>query len=176
VWLLRQENKSGRNLVQAFQGKKHVTTSEKDMGVAGHRPFQIVINFKDKNGKTANLTGVICYDATDLELAADLREITDGIVISALNQDTNTFDSMVRALQYHMYQTVILSNTGEYGGSTAQAPYKESFERLISHVHGNKQAMVTLFEIDLLSFKDPRELTIPKKKKTPPAGYKGRLF
>ena len=41
---------------------------------------------------------------------------------SALNQDVNTFDSMVDALHYHMYQPVILVNTGEFGGSYAKAP------------------------------------------------------
>jgi hypothetical protein len=174
VWLLRQKGRSGRSLIQAFQGKKHITGEEEHMGIAGHRPFQIVVNFKDKKGKKANLSGIICYDSTDLKLAADLREVTDGMLIAALNKDINTFDTMVQSLQYHMFQPVVLSNTGEFGGSTAQAPYKEKYDRLISHIHGANQAMVSIFEIDLLAFKDHRNPKAPKEKKTAPAGYKGR--
>ena len=174
VWLIRQKSKSGHRLLQAFQGKQHGTTWERGCGIVGHRPFQVVVRFKDYKDREANLSGVICYDSTDLKLAADLREVTDGMLISALNPDINTFDTMVRALQYHMYQPVILCNTGEFGGSTAQAPFKKEFERLISHVHGNNQALVSLFEIDLLAFKNHKNLKIQKERKTAPAGYNGR--
>ena len=174
VWLLRQQGRAGRNLIQAFQGKKHPTAGEKRMGIEGHRPFQIIIRFQDNKGKNANLSGVICYDATDLKLAADLREVTDCMVIAALNQDTATFDTMVESLQYHMFQPVVLSNTGEFGGSTAQAPYKLKYDKLITHLHGGNQAMVSIFEIDLLAFKDCQNLNRPKEKKTVPAGYTGR--
>ena len=100
VWLIRQKSKSGHRLLQAFQGKQHGTTWERGCGIVGHRPFQVVVRFKDYKDREANLSGVICYDSTDLKLAADLREVTDGMLISALNPDINTFDTMVRALQY----------------------------------------------------------------------------
>ena len=174
VWLLRQSLHTGRQIVKVFQGKQHPTTWERKNGVQGHRPYQVVIQFQLANGKQVNLTGAICYDATDLRLAADLREISDGFVIAALNLDVGTFDTMTSALQYHMFQPVILANTGQYGGSTAQAPYKEPYHRLIAHTHGNNQAAVSLFEIDLLAFKEGKSTAPAKELKTPPAGYKGR--
>ena len=174
VWLLRQESKSGRRLIRAFQGKKYGTSWEVNNGIAGHRPFQVVVEFKGAENKSANLSGVICYDSTDIEIAADLREVTDGLLIAALNPDIHTFDSMVKALQYHMYQHVILVNSGEFGGSTAQAPYKKEFMRLISHVHGNNQAVVSLFDVDLLAFKNRKSPKFPIARKTAPAGYNGR--
>ncbi len=45
-----------------------------------------------------------------------------------MNKDVKTFDGVVAALRYHMYQHVLIADVGEYGGSTAQAPYDK--ERL----------------------------------------------
>lgn len=175
VWLLRQNSRSGRQVVTAYQGKQHGIPWEIGAGVAAHRPYQVLVQFKDASGQVANLTGVICYDATDLRLAADLREVSDGLVVSALNKDINTFDTMAAALQFHMYQPVMLANTGQYGGSTAQAPYKEHFNRHVAHVHGNNQASIILFEIDLLAFKSDKTANDEKEKKAAPAGFKGRM-
>lgn len=174
VWLLRQDSSSGRQIIRAYQGKLHSTPWELSSGVEGHRPYQVLVKFVDRFGETAILTGAICYDATDLKLAADMRDISDGFVISALNKDIGTFDNMTAALQFHMYQHVFLSNTGQYGGSNAQAPFKAHHERKIAHVHGNNQALINIFEVDLLSFKSTTQIRPAKEKKSPPAGYSGR--
>ncbi|HEX5311981.1 RNA-directed DNA polymerase [Aquabacterium sp.] len=174
VWLLRQTTNAGRSIATVYQGKQNGIPWELSNGVIGHRPFQVVVQFSDKQGATANLTGAICYDATDLKLSADMRDISDGFVIAALNKDINTFDTMASALQFHMYQPVMLANTGQYGGSTAQAPFKEHHERHIAHVHGNNQAAVSLFELDLTTFKSIAPTRVPKEKKSAPAGFKGR--
>ncbi|THF32269.1 RNA-directed DNA polymerase [Pseudomonas atacamensis] len=174
VWLLRQESAAGRQIVCAYQGKEYGIPWEKKAGVAGHRPYQVIVEFKDARGLTARLTGAICYDATDLKLAADMRDITDGFVIAALNKDIGTFDTMATALQFHMYQPVMLTNTGQYGGSNAQAPFKAHHERQIAHVHGNNQAVVSIFEVDLLAFQSSRNEEQAKEKKAAPAGFRGR--
>jgi len=44
------------------------------------------------------LTGSICYDATDILLAAALRGHSDVFAIPALNQDVTTFDQMAFGL------------------------------------------------------------------------------
>lgn len=80
---------------------------------------------------------------------------------------------MVAALHFHMYQPVILANMGEFGGSTAQAPFSKH-DRLIAHVHGNEQVAVSLFEIDPEQFKSHRKSKSAKETKSPPAGYRGR--
>ena len=92
---------------------------------------------------------------------------------SALNQDVNTFDSMVDALHYHMYQPVILVNTGEFGGSYAKAPYKEPHHRLIAHSHGNDQVSINTFEMNMFDFRRDNvgeSLRSDKNRKTIPAG------
>jgi hypothetical protein len=174
VWLLRQTTKAGRSIATVYQGKQNCIPWELGNGVIGHRPYQVIVQFTDMHGITANLTGAICYDATDLKLSADMRDISDGFVIAALNKDINTFDIMASALQFHMYQPVMLANTGQYGGSTAQSPFKDHYERHITHVHGNNQATVSIFEVDLTTFKSVAKTLAPKEKKAAPAGFKGR--
>jgi hypothetical protein len=94
------------------------------------------------------LTAAICYDATDIRLAADLRSISDVFIVPALNRDVGTFDNMALALHYHMYQMVIVGNNGVYGGSNAYAPYKDEFRRQVFHLHGQPQASIAFLEID----------------------------
>ncbi len=65
-----------------------------------------------------------------------------------MNQDVNTFDQMAMALQYHMYQMVIIANNGYYGGSNAYAPYRKPFIRQVFHMHGQPQASIAFLEID----------------------------
>lgn len=175
VWLLRQESATGRQIIRAYQGKEHGIPWELKAGVAGHRPYQVIVEFKDQQGVTARLTGAICYDATDLKLAADMRDIVDGFVIAALNRDIGTFDTMATALQFHMYQPIMLANTGQFGGSNAQAPFKAHHERQIAHVHGNNQAVISIFDVDLLAFQSSQNVERSKEKKAAPAGFKGRL-
>jgi hypothetical protein len=143
------------------------------MEVVGHRPYQLLVEFR-AGGLRARITGAVCYDATDLRLAADLRERSDAFVIAAHNKVVTTFDTMTEALQYHMYQPVILANTGQYGGSSAQAPYAEPYLRLITQLHGNNQASVTVFEVDLLAFKSGGPTKKTNSQKSPPAGFRGR--
>jgi hypothetical protein len=174
LWLLRQRTGRGRTITPLMQGKEHMTEAEKKMGVVGHRPYQAVIEFDAGRDKRYRFSGTICYDATDLSLAADLRDISDAFVVAALNRDISTFDNMVSALNYHMYQPVVLANTGEFGGSTAQAPYRQRYDQLIAHVHGVEQVAVSVFELNLDDFKTVKKAAKNKEKKGPPAAYTGR--
>lgn len=83
---------------------------------------------------------------------------------------------MVDALHYHMYQHVLLVNTGEYGGSAAKAPFKLPHHRTIVHNHGNHQIAVSIFEIDMMSLLEDKPLKAgeiyPRSRKMKPAGIK----
>jgi len=114
------------------------------------------------------LTAAICYDATDLALAADLRDRSDVFAIPALNKDVGTFDQMALALHYHMFQLVVIANNGTFGGSNAYAPYDKSYARQIFHIHGQPQASVAFFEIESVAqFK-------ARKTKPAPTGWKSK--
>jgi len=94
---------------------------------------------------------------------------------------------MAAALHYHMFQMVVVANSGQYGGSNAYAPYKEQFKRQVFHLHGQPQASVAFFEIDDIAgfiqrVGDARAASMPdasgetptQKCKCPPAGIEDR--
>lgn len=153
-WLVPQRRGTRRSWVEVDQGKKYPTQLEKKYHVTPWRPYQVVIELRNSgtNQPPYRIAGAICYDATDISLAADLRDVSHMFVVTAMNRDVKTFDNMVSALRYHMYQHVLIANTGEFGGSTAQAPYEKEHDRLIAHVHGNHQIAISLFEVDLNHF------------------------
>ncbi|HEY3431387.1 MAG TPA: hypothetical protein VGK09_02450 [Rhodocyclaceae bacterium] len=106
-------------------------------------------------------------------------------VVAAMNKDVKTFDSMVSALRYHMYQHVLIANCGEFGGSTAQAPYDVEHKRLIAHAHGENQLSISIFDLEMDDFGPALKAAaappvVVKKKvrerigKTPPAGLRRR--
>lgn len=146
---------------------------EKTMGVKGHRPHITLVELPVGSKTRTRVAAAICYDATDLDLVADLRDKSDVFLVAALNQDVQTFDNMVAALHFHMYQPVVLANSGEFGGSTAQTPLPKH-DRLIAHVHGGNQVAVSVFEVDPTPFKSTTAPKVPPELKGPPAGYKGR--
>lgn len=169
LWILRDRKKDGTNIIKIKQGKYHMTSEEKKMGIQSFRPYQLLVELIGKNRKVC-LSSSICYDATDIALAADLKNLTDIYFVAALNRDINTFDNMVAYLHYHMYQPIVLANSGEFGGSTAQAPYS-GHDKIIAHVHGNQQIAVSLFDVDPEDFNETLGTKIKgKETKAPPAG------
>lgn len=174
LWMIRTETPGGgRTFQYARQGKAHPIDIEKKMGVKGYRPHQVIVEFPIGTDSPTRVAGAICYDATDLRLLADLRDRSDVFLVAALNQDVETFDNMVSALRFHMYQPVILANMGEFGGTTAQVPLRKH-EHLVSHIHGGNQVAVSVFEVDPSLYKVLSRGKPAKEVKTPPAGYKGR--
>ena len=169
-WLVPQRRGTRRSWVEVDQGKKYPTQFEKKFGVTPWRPYQVIIELHDTKAKGSpyRIAGAICYDATDISLAADLRDVSHMFVVTAMNRDVKTFDNMVSALRYHMYQHVLIANTGEFGGSTAQAPYQKEHDRLIAHVHGNNQIAISLFAVDLNHFGPELTALRPESSKVEP--------
>ena len=166
VWLIPDLRRSGRQMVRIEQGKRHPTPWEFGKGVRPFRPCQWVIRGGSGDAQDWRLSAAICYDATDIHLAADLRDLTDGFIVVALNKDVPTFDTMAAGLHYHMFQHVLLVNSGEFGGTTVQAPYEKRHERVRVHAHGGHHVVLSICELDLLTC---RPAGFPKMK-TPPAG------
>ncbi len=156
VWVCpTQQAARGLHTLIRRQGKKHLAPNERAYEAAGlvqsFRPCQWLIGYDwspDADSDPLWLTAAICFDATDLKLAADLKNRSDVFAIPALNQDVKTFDNMALALHFHMHQMVVVANNGNYGGSNAYAPYRKDFRRQIFHMHGQPQASVAFFELD----------------------------
>jgi hypothetical protein len=177
LWLIPYHtNQGGLRWIKRWQGKWNLTKQE--TGIASPwRPYQLLIELVGTLphlGRGYRLSGAICYDATDMRLTADLRDHSDAFLIAALNNDITTFDNMIDALHYHMYQHVVLVNTGEFGGSAAKAPFKLPHHRQIVHSHGSDQISISVFEIDMFSlmFDPPPDPNgeYSRQRKTKPAG------
>jgi len=168
-WFIPDYRQTGRQWIIRDQGKAFPTRIEKDLGVVGYRPCQHIIELNGFAEGPFKISGAICYDATDIKLASDLKGKTDLFVVVAHNKDVRTFDAMASALHYHMYQHVVVVNKGEFGGSTIQAPYKEPFDRMISHSHGVGQVSINVADLDLAAFKRKSNKKY-KDVKTRPAG------
>ncbi|MET3528405.1 reverse transcriptase domain-containing protein [Phenylobacterium koreense] len=157
VWVLpTQDPHRGLQVLLRRQGKKHLAPLEQTLNqsaplIQSFRPCQWLIGYEwsvNTEDDPLWLTGAICYDATDIGLAADLKNRSDVFVVPALNRDVTTFDQMALALHYHMYQMVVVANNGRYGGSNAYAPFRDPWNRQVFHVHGQPQASISFFELD----------------------------
>lgn len=177
LWVLPTYDATrGVQILVRRQGKKHLAPSEEDYVAKGlvqsFRPCQWLIGYEWSSNAHAEplwLSAAVCFDATDLCLAADLKNRSDVFAITAMNRDVNTFDNMAMALHYHMHQMVIVANNGNYGGSNAYAPYRDGLRRRIFHLHGQPQASIAFLELeDIAGFK--ARATDVANFKPPPAG------
>jgi hypothetical protein len=194
LWVIPVYSKEyGLQVITRRQCKKYLAPKEEEAlngtreVIRGFRPCQWLIDYEWSvypSDPPLRLSGSVCYDATDLALAAALRHYSDVFAVVALNRDVGTFDQMAQALHYHMYQMVIVANNGLYGGSNAYAPYSEQFARQIFHLHGQPQASIAFLEIeDIGEFLKRRSSALaqassetpvhPEREwKTPPAGLR----
>lgn len=181
LWILpTQDAHRGLQILVRRQGKQNLAPAEKDLNqtkerIQSFRPCQWLIGYQwssDENIDPLWLSAAICFDATDIRLAADLKNRSDIFVVPALNKDVTTFDHMALALHYHMFQMVVVANNGRYGGSNAYAPYGDAWNRQIFHMHGQPQASIAFFELDhIADFKNRKSGTPGKYKFKPvPAG------
>jgi len=183
LWIMpTQQVGGGFRVIIRRQGKAHLAQSELEFNkptelIRSFRPCQWIVGYQwGLNADPLWMTASICYDATDIRLAADLSKLSDVFAVPALNKDIGTFDQMALALHYHMYQLVVVANNGIYGGSNAYAPFKNSWDRQIFHLHGQPQASMAFFEIDIPEFKARKALALQNsgpspKFKWPPAGH-----
>lgn len=182
LWIIPEWSDAfGLQIRTRRQGKAHLALKEQafNIGTArlqGFRPCQWLVGFPwsaDAAAQPLWLTASVCYDATDLRMAADLRNESDVYAIPALNQDVKTFDQMALALHYHMFQLVIVANNGQYGGSNAYWPSQDALRRQIFHLHGQPQASIAFLEIDDISAYLARHDPAKPGWKYPPAGTNG---
>ena len=185
LWIIPEwSNEAGLQIKIRRQGKEHLAAVEKifkncecDRMIQGFRPCQWLIEYPWSNksiNKHLRLTASVCYDATDLALAEDLRHKSDVLAIPALNQDVKTFDNMAMALHYHMFQVVVIVNNGEYGGSSAYWPSSDSHKRRIFHTHGQPQAAISFLDIDDIDEYQKRKTIQPTRSDPESEGNKSK--
>ena len=156
VWVIPFKRVTGAwDIFTRTQGKEHIAPEEEGMfgsRISGFRPCQWLIDygwsFSNEN-EPIRLTASVCYDAMDIGLAADLRQVSDVFIVPAFNKDVDTFDNLAMHLHHNMFQVVVIANSGQYGGSCAFWPRRERYLRRIFHLHGNSQCAIGFFDIDL---------------------------
>jgi len=181
LWMIPEWSKTtGLQIRQIEQGKKNLASRE--LGFTpqpiGFRPAQWLVEYQwhsdIENHRPLILSASVCYDATDLALASDLRSRSDLYIICALNFDVGTFDRMSEGLHYHMFQGVIVVNNGQYGGSSFFMPFKNTFHRQVFHLHGQPQVSIAFAEIypqKLIERPIQSNFYPDGDWKTPPAGW-----
>ena len=178
VWIMPERSEEhGSHVKVRRQGKRYHAEADKKLlesfpgSDEGVRPCQWLVEYVwSEQEAPLRLTGSVCYDATDLELAAELRKETDVFAIPAFNKDVNTFDQLALALHYHMYQMIIVANNGQYGGSNAYWPCHGEHVKQLFHLHGQPQATMAFLEIENVAEFLARSRE-SKKWKRPPAGF-----
>lgn len=185
LWIIPEwSDVSGLQIRTRRQGKAHLAPTEQALNngmqhILGFRRCQWLVGYpwSEEPIDPLWLTAAVCYDATDLRLAADLRHQSDVFIIPALNKDVTTFDHLALALHYHMFQLVVVANNGKYGGSNAYWPKRSQHQKQIFsqifHMHGQPQASIAFLEInDIGSFLQRRDnvATDNNDWKSPPAG------
>ncbi len=176
LWILPEWSKAnGWQFHTRRQGKCHLAPNEEQWTLRGFRPCQWLVGYPWLDGhEPLWLTASVCYDATDLRLASDLRDESDVFAIPAFNRDVKTFDQMALALHYHMFQLVVVANNGLYGGSNAYWPRHGDVQRQLFHLHGQPQASIAFLEIeDIAGFLARGQGNSPSRSgewKHPPAG------
>lgn len=166
LYLMRDESRYAREARRAGGGD-----------IRGFRPCQWIVELAESSTAAPifEMSASICFDATDLRLATDLRDHqTDLFIVSALNRDVRTFDNMITAMNYHMFQPVVLANNGTFGGSGAQWPINEPrHERTLFHTHGGGQMTINFFDLDMEFIRQRLTRARPRSArsfKSPPAG------
>ena len=185
LWVIPEWSRShGLQIKRLEQGKEHLTEEESKAysNLQGFRPVQWLIEYQwstDPQEPPLRLSASICYDATDISLAADLRSRCDLYVVCALNKDVGTFDRMTEALHYHMFQGIALVNNGQYGGSSYSMPFRQAYEREVFRLHGQWQASIAFVDVNarkllLRPTPDFTDESPTGKYKSPPADWKSR--
>ena len=151
LWVIPEwTDDNGMQIRVRRQGKQNLAKQEREYDLQGFRPCQWLIGYPwSESHQEVWLTGSVCYDATDVALAADLRGKSDVFAIPSFNPDVLTFDQMALALNYHMFQLVLVANSGNYGGSNAYWPHEKRHRRRIFHMQGQPQANVAFVDIRL---------------------------
>jgi len=181
LWMIPEWSfTAGFQIRRIEQGKQNLAREERSLpALVGFRPAQWLVKYQwhsdTDNHRPLVLSASVCYDATDLALASDLRSRSDLYIVCALNRDVGTFDRMSEGLHFHMFQGVIVVNNGQFGGSSFFMPFSETYHRQVFHLHGQPQATIAFAEIS------PRKLVERPGNmigdqpvgqwKTPPSGW-----
>ena len=113
----------------------------------------------------------ICYDFMDLDRIVMYRNKIQTLFILAYNKDTTSFDHLAEALSRMLFCNVVVCNCGQFGGSLAVSPFRETYLRVVYHHSGQGLPHAQLFELPLATLVAHQQGRESKKFKSLPPGF-----
>ncbi|KQM45883.1 RNA-directed DNA polymerase [Chryseobacterium sp. Leaf201] len=109
-------------------------------------------------------SGLICNDLLYIDNRSVLVGEVDNLFVIAWNQDTETYENLVKSSCLDIHSFVTLCNNRVYGDTRIRAPYKDSWKRDIMKIHGGINDSYIVGELDIKALRDFQTNVIPPKR------------
>lgn len=109
-------------------------------------------------------SGLICNDLLYINNRSALVGQIDNLFVIAWNQDTETYENLVKSSCLDIHSFITLCNNRVYGDTRIRAPYKDSWKRDILKIHGGIHDSYIVGELDIKALRDFQTNIIPPDK------------
>ncbi|MBI1208189.1 MAG: hypothetical protein GC191_13000 [Azospirillum sp.] len=113
----------------------------------------------------------ICYDFMDLDRIVMYRNNIQTLFILAFNKDTTSFDHLAEALSRMLFCNVVICNCGQFGGSLAVSPFRETYLRSVYRHSGQRLPHAQLIQLPLAALAAHQMGNYSKDFKSLPPGF-----
>jgi predicted amidohydrolase len=113
----------------------------------------------------------ICYDFMDLDRIVMYRNKIQTLFILAFNKDTTSFDHLAEALSRMLFCNVVVCNCGQFGGSLAVSPFRETYRRSVYRHSGQDLPHAQLIQLPLAALVAHQMGSLSKDFKSLPPGF-----
>ena len=96
---------------------------------------------------------LVCSELSNIAYRSALRGRIDAILVPEWNQDTETFNDLVKSAAMDIHAYIVQCNDRQYGDSRIRAPYKDSWKRDLVRIKGGKNDYFVIGEIDIRSLR-----------------------
>ena len=108
------------------------------------------------SNKDFSFSNLLCFELTDINLRALLKDNIDLLIVPELNHDTNYFGSIIESTARDLYIYVLQENTTKYGDSRITGPF-DTVNKNIIQFKGGENNFVVAQRIDFKQFKTDKD-------------------
>lgn len=110
------------------------------------------------SNKLFNFSNLLCFELTDINLRAILKNNIDLLIVPELNHDTNYFGSIIESTARDLYIYVLQENTTKFGDSRITGPF-DTVNKNIIQFKGGENNFVVAQRIDFNQFRIDKDKT-----------------